>query len=177
VLAPATRGASWPEQSGVLVAPAKPTSSALRGALISLVMIAIAGAIAFVVDLVDSPATPTAAAATAPEPSTAPPPAMAAARPAPSPTHVAPVTPPPPPPEPAPPTEISIKITTTPADATVLFDGNRLGHTPFEGKIPVTPGPHALKIRRRGYATMKLDVDLTKNVEQTVTLQPAPPGA
>ena len=79
---------------------------------------------------------------------------------------VAPATPPPA----AQPTEIHIHIATDPADATVLLDGQRLGHTPYDGSVAAAPGAHVLKIRRRGYAAVKLDVSLDSDISRTVTL-------
>ena len=70
---------------------------------------------------------------------------------------------------------MAIKITTDPPDATVLLDGQRLGHTPFSGTVASAPGTHKLKIRRRGYTTISLDVELSADVARDVTLQPAPP--
>jgi hypothetical protein len=69
---------------------------------------------------------------------------------------------------------IRIHITTTPDDATVLLDGQWLGHTPFDGEIPVADGAHTIKIRRRGYFAQKLDVELQADVTRDIALQPTP---
>ncbi len=94
--------------------------------------------------------------------------------------HAAPprvvVTPLPPPPVSAPapaPASVAVRITTTPDDATVLLDGEKLGHTPLDLEVPVAPGPHTIKIRRRGYFPQKLIVDLGADVSREVVLQPA----
>jgi hypothetical protein len=82
------------------------------------------------------------------------------------------VTPlPPAPVAPEPPT-IQIRITTTPDDATVLLDGQRLGHTPYEGNVAKAVGTHVIKIRRRGYVPRKLDVDLNADVVCDLALHP-----
>jgi eukaryotic-like serine/threonine-protein kinase len=85
------------------------------------------------------------------------------------------VTPLPEPPPPSERSEIRIRITTTPDDATVLLDGQRLGHTPYDGTLPKAPGRHSLKIRRRGYVPRKLDIELSSDVAQDFVLQPLAP--
>jgi hypothetical protein len=71
------------------------------------------------------------------------------------------------------PKSIHVHITTNPADATVLLDGQKLGHTPYDATISVEPGTHTIKLRRRGYATLKLDnLDLTKDFTREISLQP-----
>ncbi len=82
-------------------------------------------------------------------------------------TQPAPPPPAPPPPPPAKPAETStihVRITTTPSDATVLLDGERLGRTPLDIERPRKAGPVVLKVRRKGYSTKKLDVDLNADV-------------
>ncbi len=74
------------------------------------------------------------------------------------------------PPTPVLPTTIAVHVTTTPGDATVLLDGKRLGHTPYDGAVPAEPGKHVLKLRRRGYAPQKLDVELTADLTRDVPL-------
>jgi serine/threonine protein kinase len=66
---------------------------------------------------------------------------------------------------------IRIHITTSPADATVLLDGQKLGHTPYDATVPAEPGPHVIKLRRRGYTTLKLDVDLSKDFTREIQLR------
>ena len=80
---------------------------------------------------------------------------------------------PPRPPAPPPIKQVQLRITTTPADATVLLDGKRLGRTPYTGTIDAAPGMHALKLRRRGYLAVTLDVELSVDVTREVTLQRA----
>jgi hypothetical protein len=47
---------------------------------------------------------------------------------------------------------------TTPDDATILLDGQWLGHTPYDGRALAAAGSHTLKIRRRVLACRKLEV-------------------
>jgi hypothetical protein len=79
--------------------------------------------------------------------------------------------PPPLPPPPAP-TEVRIRIVTHPADATVLLDGKKLGHTPLDETIAADPGKHVMKLRHRGYATQTLDISLDADVTQELSLVP-----
>jgi len=175
----------WRGESGTIVKPATATANATpattgrrfskRGAIESAIVLAMVAIIVGVIHLASSTAAPRVAKATpdlAPAPVPPPPAPNVAARPAPHP----PTVPPPPAPPPAP-TEIHIKIVTNPADATVILDGNRLGHTPYEGTIPAATGTHVLKIRRRGYTSLKLDVDLDKDLAKNLTLQAAPDGS
>jgi hypothetical protein len=64
-----------------------------------------------------------------------------------------------------------LRITTNPPDATVLLDGKRLGRTPYNAPIDAAPGTHALKLRRRGYVSMSLDIELSSNVTREITMQ------
>ena len=98
-----------------------------------------------------------------------PPPAPAAARAAVAPPM--PVTKPPPAP-PAAPAKIHVKITSKPADATVLLDGKKLGHTPFDDTIDADPGKHNIKVRRKGYLVHSTDVTLAVDITQDLTLTP-----
>jgi eukaryotic-like serine/threonine-protein kinase len=83
--------------------------------------------------------------------------------------------PPPPPPIVTPIRDtVHVVITTTPSDATILLDGQRLGHAPFEGDVPATSGMHVLKIRRRGYLPLKFDIELANDVVRDITLQASP---
>jgi len=106
-----------------------------------------------------------------------PPPPAPAPTPKPAPVTAARPPPPPAPPPPivapAPPSKtIKLAIDTTPEDATVLLDGQRLGHTPYRGTFDASPGPHVLKIRRRGCVPMKLDVELAADLKREIDLQP-----
>ena len=56
---------------------------------------------------------------------------------------------------------VHVRITSTPSDATVILDGERLGHTPFEGDKMLAPGEHVIKLRLRGYAAEKRTIQLT----------------
>jgi hypothetical protein len=53
----------------------------------------------------------------------------------------------------------------------VLLDGKRLGRTPYTGKVEAAPGTHALKLRKKGYAPVTLDIELTGDISREVTLQ------
>jgi hypothetical protein len=66
---------------------------------------------------------------------------------------------------------IHLRITSTPSDATVLLDGERLGHTPFEGDRVLAPGEHVLKVRLRGYAAQKRTIQVADQaVDEAFTL-------
>jgi eukaryotic-like serine/threonine-protein kinase len=98
---------------------------------------------------------------------------------APSPLVVAPAaepaSPPPAPPvsDPPPaPTQVRVRIITHPADATVLLDNKRLGHTPFDEIVAADPGKHVIKLRRKGYALYKLDVSLDADIAEDIALTP-----
>jgi hypothetical protein len=78
-----------------------------------------------------------------------------------------------PPPAPAVPASIRVRIITHPADATVLLDGKKLGHTPFDETMAPDPGKHTIKLRRRGYATQSIDVGMDADVAEDVTLPAA----
>jgi len=86
-----------------------------------------------------------------------------------SPSQVSPPEPPAPAPEPA---KVRVRLMTHPADATVLLDGKKLGHTPLDETIAADPGKHVMKLRHRGYATQVLDVNLEADLTQDVTLVP-----
>jgi hypothetical protein len=108
-----------------------------------------------------SPVTPT------PTPTPTPPPAAVAVPPA--------STVPPPPgqaPTPSAPAKVRVQIITHPADATVYLDGKRLGRTPIDESVDVDPGKHVVKLKRRGYAMARLDVDLGADVNEEITLTP-----
>ncbi|MBS1117875.1 MAG: Protein kinase [Deltaproteobacteria bacterium] len=82
----------------------------------------------------------------------------------------APVTPPASPPEVAT-SSIVLRITTIPPEATIFLDGKRLGKTPYEGTADAEPGIHTMKIRRRGYALVKLELELTEDVTRSIPLK------
>jgi serine/threonine-protein kinase len=89
----------------------------------------------------------------------------------------APEPPPPPPaPDPAPtppaPAKVHVRIVTHPADATVLLDNKRLGHTPLDESVAADPGKHVIKLRRKGYALYKLDVSLDADITEEISLAP-----
>jgi len=96
-----------------------------------------------------APAVPAAARASQPAP---PPPRPAHAEPAPVPAKV------------------RIQIVTRPADATVLLDGKRLGHTPLDETVDADAGPHVIKLRKLRYDSQLLEVTLDKDITQDITL-------
>ena len=57
-------------------------------------------------------------------------------------------------------TKRRVRVTSIPSDATVLLDGQRLGRTPFQAELEVAPGPHVIKLRRRGYAPQKRTIEV-----------------
>jgi hypothetical protein len=67
-------------------------------------------------------------------------------------------------------TSVTIRVTTSPDDATVLLDGERLGRTPLAIERPRTPGPVWLKVRKKGHKTRKIEVDLGADVSWDITL-------
>ncbi|HEY5938635.1 MAG TPA: serine/threonine-protein kinase [Kofleriaceae bacterium] len=89
-------------------------------------------------------------------------------RPAPAPPDAAPL--------PAGPTMVRVRVTSTPSDATVLVDGRRLGRTPFDGEVELAPGPHTLKLRRRGYVAeiRTFDLAIGAVVDETFELDRSP---
>jgi hypothetical protein len=92
--------------------------------------------------------------------------------PPPRPPPTAPDPPPPEPTTPPTPAKVRIRIVTHPADATVLLDNRRLGHTPFDETIAADPGKHVIKLRHKGYAVQKLDVALDADITEEVSLTP-----
>ncbi|HET9621317.1 MAG TPA: PEGA domain-containing protein, partial [Kofleriaceae bacterium] len=78
----------------------------------------------------------------------------------------------PPPAKPAEPSKIHVRIVTHPADATVILDGKKIGHTPFDDSVAADPGKHTIKLRRRGFATQSLDVGLDADIAEDLTLVP-----
>jgi len=83
-----------------------------------------------------------------------------------------PPAPPPPPSPPPAPAKVRVRIVTHPADATVLLDGKKLGHTPLDETVGADPGKHVVKLRHRGYAAQVLDVNLDADITQDVMLVP-----
>jgi hypothetical protein len=121
--------------------------------------VAVLGVAAYLV--VRSPSTKVAQ----PAPAAAPP--VAARAPAPPPAPPRPAQP-----DPAPvPARIRMRIATHPSDATVLLDGKKIGHTPFDDTVATEPGKHVVKLRRRGYTTQVLEVALNADVTEEITLQ------
>jgi len=140
----------------------------------------LAVAVAAVGYLVMRGAPTTAAGSAAPllAPATAPPAAARAPLTPPAPPKLAhqalppPPPPPSPPPPPPPPTAVRVQIITHPSDATVYLDGKRLGRTPFDESLAADPTKHVFKLKRRGYASMRLELDLAADISQEVALTP-----
>jgi hypothetical protein len=61
---------------------------------------------------------------------------------------------------------------TRPTDATVLLDGKRVGHTPFDETLAADTGNHVIKLRRRGYTVHRLDVTLEADITEEIALTP-----
>jgi serine/threonine-protein kinase len=88
---------------------------------------------------------------------------------------------PPPVPPPAPtfpsppvaPTEIRLQIVSHPSDATVLLDGKRLGHTPFNEIVAADPGKHVIKLRHKGYESQRIERTLDADITEDVALVPS----
>ena len=68
-------------------------------------------------------------------------------------------------------TSIKLVITTIPPDAAIVLDGEKLGRTPFEGTVPASAGTHVMKIRLRGYDTIKLDIQLDADITQEIRME------
>ena len=109
--------------------------------------------------------------------------APAPAKPRPAPPRPAPVKPapavvkpatakPPPPPvvSPPPPETVVLDVITDPADATVVLDGVRLGHTPYHAEVAIKKKPVWLKVRRFDRVARKIKVTLDRDVEWSVKL-------
>jgi len=105
-------------------------------------------------------------------PPVAPPPSPVAAR-AP---QVAPVPPKPVHPPPAPPTLptlVRVQIVSHPSDAVVTLDGKKLGKTPLDETIAADPAKHVFRLKRKGYAMARLDLELGGDVTEEITLSPS----
>jgi serine/threonine-protein kinase len=118
----------------------------------------------------DQPGPPVGSDAPAVIPPPAPPAPPAAARapqvaPAPSkPAH--PAAPP------TLPTTVRVQIVTRPSDATVYLDGKKLGHTPFDETLAADTAKHVFRLRRRGYASARLELELSSDITEELVLTP-----
>jgi hypothetical protein len=116
------------------------------------------------------------AAAGSASPVAPPPPPPAAARaPQGAPAPSKPVHPPAPPlPEAPPPlpTMVRVQIVSHPSDATVFLDGRKLGKTPLDEAVAADAAKHVFKLKRKGYAMARLDLELGADVTEEVTLIP-----
>ncbi|HEY5951281.1 MAG TPA: serine/threonine-protein kinase [Kofleriaceae bacterium] len=69
------------------------------------------------------------------------------------------------------PATVRVRVETSPSDATVLLDGNKLGHTPLDIEVKSDRETHTMKIRRRGYETQVLKVLLDGEINQQIWLE------
>jgi hypothetical protein len=67
-------------------------------------------------------------------------------------------------------TTIKVVITTIPSEATVLIDGQRLGKTPYETTVDRDAVNHIVKLRRRGYASVRFEVTFDADISREVRL-------
>ena len=65
---------------------------------------------------------------------------------------------------------VLLHVTSDPEGATVVLDGERLGVTPFAGRVPVKDAAW-LKVRKRDFAAVKTRVVLDKDVDWNVQLR------
>ena len=72
------------------------------------------------------------------------------------------------------PTTVQLQITSVPTGATVLLDGKRLGHTPYDAPIAADTAKHTLKLRKTGFNSVHVDIELTSNVRRDFELVAAP---
>jgi len=70
------------------------------------------------------------------------------------------------------PSKVRVRITSRPADATVMLDSKRLGHTPLDEVVDADAATHVIRLRRRGYAVSQVEVTLSADIDQDVTLIP-----
>jgi hypothetical protein len=56
--------------------------------------------------------------------------------------------------------------------ADVVVDGETAGHTPLASSLTVTPGPHKIELRRKGYETAHQDLTLGDGASGEVALEP-----
>ena len=54
----------------------------------------------------------------------------------------------------------------------MLLDNKRLGRTPLDETVVADPGKHVIKLRRKGYASHKLDVSLDTDITEDIALTP-----
>ena len=71
------------------------------------------------------------------------------------------------------PTTIRLQITTTPPGATILLDGHRLGKTPYDEAVDAATGEHTLKVRKGGFNTIQMKIELSADVRRAIDLVPA----
>jgi hypothetical protein len=67
---------------------------------------------------------------------------------------------------------VRVQIVSHPPDATVFLDGKKLGKTPLDEAVAADAAKHVFKLKRKGYTMARLDLDLSADVTQDVTLTP-----
>jgi eukaryotic-like serine/threonine-protein kinase len=72
------------------------------------------------------------------------------------------------------PATVQLQITSVPSGATVLLDGKRLGHTPYDEPVAADSAKHTLKLRKTGYNSVHVEIELTSNVRRDIELVAAP---
>ena len=72
-------------------------------------------------------------------------------------------------PAPKKPTETSFSLLGAPTQAEVFVDDTSLGITPLARRVPIAPGPHKIRISRRGYTTYT--GDFVAYAERVVTIE------
>ena len=66
---------------------------------------------------------------------------------------------------------VHVRVTSEPDDATVVLGGVRLGRTPLDVTVPATGDEQVLKLRKRGYNTVKTTVRVDRDVTWDVQLR------
>jgi hypothetical protein len=67
---------------------------------------------------------------------------------------------------------VRVQIVSHPPDATVFLDGKKLGKTPLNEAVAADAARHVFKLKRRGYAMARLDLELSADVSEDITLTP-----
>lgn len=67
---------------------------------------------------------------------------------------------------------VRVQIVSHPSDALVFLDGKKLGKTPLDEAVAADVAKHVFKLKRKGYAMARLDLELSADVVQDITLTP-----
>ena len=67
---------------------------------------------------------------------------------------------------------VKLHVTSVPTGATVVLDGVRLGTTPYDAPVALKHGQGWLKVRKRHYKAIRIQVPLDHDVEWAPTLPP-----